>query len=257
MTQRFSWIPTYRQSGIYPDVLFEVTDGDGEDDNEGGIDANTGLILHCNTDTSFHDSSPSGHTVLGYGGAAIDTSEKKFGTGSLRTGYGSYLNVPAHDDWAFGTDDFTIDFWVNFDTLPSTNTFSPAVSVYERNDRDWWTARLWNLWGQYYWYFQYWDGTSYPLWCGSAARPLSTDTWYHVAFVRDGGTMYVFENGSQVGVASVSADASVPLLNLPLSIGEMGYYHNGWFDEVRVSKGIARWTKDFTPADSEYVEEND
>ena len=32
----------------------------------------------------------------------------------------------------------------------------------------------------------------------------------------------------------------------------MGYFFNGYLDELRISKGIARWTSDFTPPSSPY-----
>jgi hypothetical protein len=43
--------------------------------------------------------------------------------------------------------------------------------------------------------------------------------------------------------------------NAPVTVASLGPYivlRNVWFDEVRISRGVARWTSDFTPPDREY-----
>ena len=89
-------------------------------------DINTKLLLHLDgtdnstTDADFIDSSASSHTVTQEGDAKLENTEKQFGeTSAYFDGTGDYLSVPDSDDWEFGSGDFTIDFWVNFSTLPN------------------------------------------------------------------------------------------------------------------------------------------
>ena len=236
-TQVFNWTPSYQQAGTYENVYFETAEVIGWQSEN---DEDTKLALHCtgiNGSKVLIDSSPSNHAVTTYGDAKIDTSTKVFGTGSLKLdGSGDYLTVPDHTDWNFGDGDFTTDFWIRFNALPATNTPSDIVSIFDSSS-SWWSARLWNLSGKYYWWFQYWNGVSYPVQVGSSARTISTNTWYHVAFVRSGNTMYVFENGTQVGTSSVTG-GSIPDMTSAISIGKLGPYTsylNGHMDEIRIT----------------------
>jgi hypothetical protein len=90
----------------------------------------------------------------------------------------------------------------------------------------------------------------------SANVTLTTDAWSHIALVRSGSaswTLYV--NGSSV--ATSTENASVPDYAANLYVGRyqpaaIGYV-NGWIDELRVSKGVARWTSNFIPPTAEYA----
>jgi hypothetical protein len=79
---------------------------------EGGSDQYTSLLLHCDTATpNWVDSSNNTHTVTAHGAAALNTTTKKFGDGSVyMPATGDYLSVPAHSSLAFGSGDFTVGF---------------------------------------------------------------------------------------------------------------------------------------------------
>lgn len=83
-----------------------------------------------------------------------------------------------------------------------------------------------------------------------------TDTnWHHFAGVRSGDTLYLFLDGVNEGTVDV---AGYTFINSPykMAIGKLGEYGgdhaNGWIDEFRFSKGIARWTDNFIPPIAEY-----
>jgi hypothetical protein len=89
----------------------------------------------------------------------------------------------------------------------------------------------------------------------------SKDTWYHIAIVRYGtgiNNVYAFVNGVSQTLTwhnSLAAAASMPDVGAVLTIGGSAYGGdslNGWIDEVRISKGIARWTANFTAPTSAY-----
>lgn len=189
-------------------------------------------------------------TVTAYGNARISTAQSKFGGASgLFDGNGDYLSTPASGDWYFGTGDFTIDFWVRFNALPGNMA---VVSTWSGSVTGWHIEAVPN----YYWRFESWVNNAPQFYFGSNQLSAWTiGTWYHVALVRSGNTWTWYQNGTPIG--STSNPVSVPDSTSPLWIGEnenwRGRYLNGWLDELRISKGIARWTSAFTPLTSAYT----
>jgi hypothetical protein len=189
-------------------------------------------------------------------GASIDTSQSKFGgaSGKFVASSHQYLSLADSNDWYFGTGAFTIDFWVYFNSLASGGhcIYSQFVD-----------------WHNYFWlYFsqgstQYWIvsenvGGSTKIYL-QFQTTVSTGQWYHVALVRqniqNGWSMY--QGGTQIGSAQNNSNA-ISDSSGSVYIGEMGgsYYFDGWLDEYRVSKGIARWTSNFTPPTAPYSRDN-
>ncbi len=224
-----------------------------------GIDEYTKLMLHMDgTDgsTMFTDSSPSGHVVTAHGNAQIDTAQSKFGGASgLFGGNGDYLTVPDSDDWNFGTGYFTIDCWFRLNALPTPG--SCIYSQYLDSDNRI-QILVWSISGTYRIYFIIRSaGTS--LINQSREYAFSTGIWYHIAIVRNGNVGYLFLNGVKQGADINFSGVTVPDLAASLFIGQQGegsWYFSGWMDEYRVSKGIARWTNDFTPPTKAYSENN-
>ena len=94
-------------------------------------------------------------------------------------------------------------------------------------------------------------------------RVRSTSTvndgaWHHIAYVRDRAQQkaYIFIDGIKAGERNLSNSVSVNQIANVLGVGIQGAYtgtlFNGYIDEVRVSKGVARWTEDFTPPATPY-----
>jgi len=218
---------------------------------QSGIDAETKLMLHADgadTSTSFIDSELTPKTVTATGNAQIDTAQSKFGGASaLFDGTGDYLNVSDSDDWNFGTGNFTIDTWVRFNTIKVGDN---AIISQQTNGTNFMQFYLWNNAGNNYWTILGYDKEITIL-----LQPLSsvaTNTWYHIAFVRSGNTFYIFQNGTLVGSTT---DASgfqdyTGKLTLGRNIGTDDF--DGWIDELRITKGIARWTANFTPPTTAY-----
>jgi hypothetical protein len=99
------------------------------------------------------------------------------------------------------------------------------------------------------------------LYVNKTISAISTGAWHHIALVRNGtGTncIRIYIDGTSVGDLTLVAGAwngAVPDLAATAVIGadtENLYYTNGYIDEFRISKGIARWTANFTPPTSEY-----
>ena len=94
---------------------------------DASVGAQTVLLLHCDgTDasTTFTDSSSPAKTVTAVGDAQLDTAQFKFGTASgLFDGTGDELTVTDHADFDFGTGDFTIEFFVRFNSVTGVQGF--------------------------------------------------------------------------------------------------------------------------------------
>ena len=221
-----------------------------------GIDSYAKLVLHCDgadASTTFTDDGTTGHTVTANGDAQIDTAQQKFGTGSgLFDGTGDYLSVPDHADWDFAAGDFTVDFWVRFNSVAANCTFAGQSTG--GTDRAWsiqWTTS--NLL-----FFQYStaaSGGSANANAWSFAWTPSTATWYHVAVVRNGADLKAFIDGTQIGITQNISTDTIRDSAVELRIGvrnDAGSPLNGWLDELRISKGIARWTANFTPPTEAY-----
>jgi len=196
------------------------------------------------------------HTVTANGNAQIDTAQSKFGGASgLFDGTGDYLSIPDSDDWYFGAGAFTIDFWVRSNALPATSGMQMIVCHYQ-DASNYWFFGLYNSAGAYQWQFGNKAGDSFNILVTKNSPGLSTDAWYHIALVRNGNSWMIFQGGTQVGTTDTDSDAVSGFTN-NLQIGYFSatnpYYLNGWLDEFRVSKGVARWTSNFTPPTSAYA----
>ncbi|MBM3245756.1 MAG: LamG domain-containing protein [Candidatus Omnitrophica bacterium] len=213
-----------------------------------GNDIYTKLLLHfngVNGSTSFVDSSFSSHSVTPNGDAQIDTAQSKFGGASgLFDGNGDFLTLDDHADWAFENGDFTIDFWMEFKSLaPSPYLYYQRINDTNRFQVDITATNLVQL-------SIVNNGTTVAFLRG--ITPLQVYAWYHFAIVRNGDTISLYLNG----VLESSVASALACNDLPAPVYIAGYVlggdFNGWLDEFRVSKGIARWNSNFTPPTEEY-----
>ena len=170
------------------------------------------------------------------GNAQIDTTTKKFGTGSLEfDGTGDWLLVPDSPDQRLGTGNFTIECWLYLSAtgtargvvgkgtsttgwLLSTNTSNAVVFTY---------------------------GTSTITSTGT----LSGTTWYHIAVVREGtGTNQtkIYIGGTNDGTGTVSTDFTQTNAAYVGANRTGADPMNGYIDDLRITKGVARYTANFT-----------
>jgi hypothetical protein len=234
-----------------------AADGGVAQVGNGGIDSDVVLLLHMDGDSgssTFTDSSTNTHTVTSTD-AVVDVGTKKFGTGSGYFDGSSYLSISdddgGSDHFYMGTDLWTIDFWVN-----CHSQVDPYLEL-----------------------FRHWDdadnlviGRIYPtgkvslfIHAGAAAHS-SFDTatttvglseWAHIAFIRGWGDV---DNQWAITINGKVAATSTTMQNWPdlaadFCIGGPDRYHTGYIDEFRVTKGLARWTDDFTPPSRPYTDE--
>jgi hypothetical protein len=83
----------------------------------------------------------------------------------------------------------------------------------------------------------------------STAFTASTGTWYYVTAVRSSGTMYLFVNGVSGSLGGSGSFNGYNLGQGGLSIGGFSTprYLTGYIQDLRLTKGVARYTATFTP----------
>lgn len=216
------------------ELSFETTSGD----------ADTKLLLHCegaDASTTFTDSSTSAHTITAGGNVQVDTDQFKFGSASAKfDGAGDFLKVPSHTDFAIGTNDFTIDFWVKFQTFATSEMF-----VWGTSDT---SLRFnWNVSG----------GGRLDVFVGGTAGSspnftTATDTWYHVAVTRESGTARLFINGDLKDTWSAAGSIAQADVRFGTYHDESTFSLHGWMDEIRILNGTAVWNASFSPSSDPY-----
>jgi len=179
------------------------------------------------------------------GNAQISTAQYKFPPSSMAfDGTGSppdYLPVipPVSDFYAFGTGDFTFELWLY------TTTVSPAYQAV-------WDARTADpSLGSHF----VLNSGKPTWWLNGASRiqgasALSINTWYHIAVARSGTSTKMFVGGTQVGSTYTDSNTyisrTVPRIGASFDTTPVNPFY-GYIQDLRVTKGYARYTANFTP----------
>lgn len=208
------------------------------------------LLAHCNTETAntWVNSCPRGNTITDVG-ASLDTGTKKFGAGSAQTNsVNARLDSASHADYAFGTNDWCVEWWMRPFTLTlDFNSIKVHFSMLNSIGA--------NAWAPYV----YTDNTNGNLkvWLNGAVRidggdVLAATSWQHIAVARVSGTTRLFYNGTQVGADF--ADTNTYVQN-PVKIGCA--YNNGGaslgnWDEIRITNGKGRYSANFDPPSRQF-----
>jgi hypothetical protein len=208
------------------------------------------LLLHgngTNGSTVITDSSGSPKTVTAVGNAQISTAiADPFGstTGVLAfDGTGDYLTgtTSQADDFNL-PGDFTIESWIYLNSTSGTQTIAGKWAT-----------------GQQAWIFQT-TNTSLLIATGnsgtfstlsSASTTWAPSTWYHVGATRSGSNIRLFRNGVLIGTNPNTANATSANTTSVIYVGmnQDGSQQllNGYIDDLRITKGVARYTANFTP----------
>lgn len=206
--------------------------------------ANVTLLLHCdgaNGATTLTDSGPLGLTSTLSGSAQLATSQKKFGASSLTPGNGEVSFTSALP--GFGTSDFTIELQAYFitasgaaqpglfqlDTGGGYNAASYSSTLAVLCDG----GSAWTVYGA--------GGTHF------SGVAIATGVWHHVALERYDGTLKLYVNGAEVLSVADSFNYYLGGGGVIGSYYSSGYSLDGYIDEFRITKGIARYQGPFTP----------
>jgi hypothetical protein len=210
-------------------------------------DANTELL--CNfTNAGIFDQTGKNNLET-VGNAQIDTTTKKYGTGSMEfDGTGDYLQFladPNAENFNLGTGDFTVEFWY-YEPIGASagcmiDTRRAATSGLGVRIRSVTTGSK----------IEFEAGPT----INSNNNAHVQGVWQHVAGVRYAGTMYLYINGVQQTATAANTT------NLTDSTCRIGIYVNGlqpftgYIDDLRITKGVARYTSAFTPPTAPFLDQ--
>ena len=211
------------------------------------------LLLTCegsNGSTTVTDSSNTNASITCIGSAQISTAQSKFGSSSLATASGD-ISISTTNIFNFGTLDFTVEFWFYRTGLGSQNSFLVDVRPNGSSPAD--TFLIYMA-----------SGTTAPRYhiSGSdritSSINLGTNAWTHIAVVRNSGTTTLYMDGVSGGSYSDSTnyvDTGGATLGFwaGSSTSYSDYTTPGFFDDFRVTKGVARYTSNFTPPTSTHL----
>lgn len=196
------------------------------------------LLLHmdgADGGIMFTDSSSGPKAVTAVGQAKISTAQSKWGGASgYFNGGTSAVKTPYHDAFSFGAGDFTVEAWV-WQGAPITQW----REIFMINAKDGLNVMLF-------------DGqlavgrelTNIDL---MAPTAISQNAWHHIAVARSAGVCRGFVDGAQVFSGAYAFDFSQVGV---VSVGGKSDGSNalsGYIDDLRITKGVARYTANFTP----------
>ena len=194
------------------------------------------LLLHgdgANGSTTITDSSPSPKTTTAQSNVSLSSTQSKFGGTSIACSDTSSIRYS--DFEALGAGDWTAelfayrtagtDFLSLLDTRNS-DTNSEGLLVYLSSSN----------------VTVYWSGN-----IRLTGTPLALNQWVHIALTKSGSTVRLFQNGTlqatttQAFAGTSTSTRITSVFNTP----NWGFF--GFIDEVRITKGVARYTANFTP----------
>jgi hypothetical protein len=213
----------------------------------GTINVTESAKFLLNPETSISDLSQSSEITC-FGDAATSTTQVKFaGTKSIYLdGTGDYVQISnVKDSWISGyAKDYTIEFWwyptnVSVGTYQEILTAGTGFQLYIFNGGGLSLAISD-------------DNTTPYFWGPTEFHTMVNNTWQHLAFVRNGNVYTIYVDG-----VSKTTTTDTDLINTgtdPLQLGIYGgslYPAVGYFQDLRVTKGLARYTSGFTPPTAE------
>ena len=189
--------------------------------------------------------------------AKVSTSVVKYGTGSMYfNGTTDYLTTLYNPNLTFGTGNFTIECWINLTTTATTqrriiglgdgaNGSGPVNCS--------WELKYFGSEGSNQIAFYRYDGTEYVY--TTVGATINAGQWYHIAVVRNSGTLAIYVNGTAYYSAANSLNFTLYNTNnfyvgLAYYGPAAGYggprYFGGYIDDIRISQ-TARYTTTFIP----------
>lgn len=212
---------------------------------------NVSLLCHfdgTNGSTTITDNSTSAHTIVAHDGAALSTLQFKYGTAALRTTAApQYVSVSASTGFSF-PGDYTIEFWL----YPTSVSAANSIMV-EHFDQG--TGVVSGFWSVQINPSQVDAGIRYVWGTGvgttsaaiSQVSAITVNTWNFVAITQNAGSVQIWINGAASGAAKTNATDLTINYALDIAGRESASPMLGWMDDLRITKGVARYTTNFTP----------
>jgi hypothetical protein len=183
------------------------------------------------------------------GNARVINGIKKYGTGAMYfDGTGDYLTTYEPVIFDVGSGNFTLEAWL----YPTA--YGGFFAKNQASDHRWMKVDV-NGSGTITLYVTT-SGSSWDTVTSSSSGVWVLNTWWHFALVRSGTSFKVYKNGTEIISATVSGSvynvAGDPFILGATSLPGFLYQQlfTGYIDDLRITKGVARYTSNFTPPTS-------
>lgn len=181
-----------------------------------------------------------GNTWVAQGGMQLSYTDPKFGSGCAYSdgSYNSNLHMTSPIPKLLD-DDFCIEMfykpvnnntWYSFfNTYGVGNTAERNLTINNSNGKL--TANLTTITGN---------------------NDFTLNKWHHIAYTRQGNTLRLFLDGVLVGSGNTAESIRTDAIYIGLQPYSLDWAVPGFYDELRITKGVARYTANFTPPDAPF-----
>jgi hypothetical protein len=205
------------------------------------------LVGSANDISNQINSGSTAKTVTATNAVASSNASNFYGGSFAFDGTGDYLTVTDNVDTRFGTGDFTVEYWIYYNSISGNPT--PFDKGYTGSGL---SANGWII------------QNAAAIWYGGGSAKVTspytdvTGKWYHYAFVRNSGTLTMYRDGVSVISGSDSTDYTYAVdLGIGANIRAGGGFSqfqgaiNGYIQDFRIYKGLAKYTQNFIPASTD------
>ena len=200
----------------------------------------TGMDIHLKgTESSIIDKTQNKTILTLEGNTTGSTTQVKFANSKSIYVDGSGDNVTI-TDLEMGSADLTFELWMYQDVAQSAS-YRGILSASSYTDNNPFTLYTHNS------TLQLWLNQMDPS--PSASGPFTAFTWHHVAIVRNSGTWTLYIDGISVGTSTTGGTYNFTN-TIDFLLGQRtggSYDWKGYLQDVRFTKGVARYTANFTP----------
>jgi hypothetical protein len=184
------------------------------------------------------------------GSCEVDTAVKKYGTGSIKFDGDNDELVNSNGDGShvfhIADADFTVELWANA-SAAGTNVFIGNGIVSSAANSNWWIETVGGVLKVYIS-----NGSSYTI-ISDTVSWSSYSGFVHIAWVNYNGTSSLYINGTSKASATTPSTNDAMANELFIGGMENSFEINGNLDDIRITKGVARYTADFTPPTEELL----
>ena len=193
-------------------------------------------------DVSNQINSGTTEKVMTVSGATANTASNFYGGSHKFVASSSQqITTPGSSNFAFGTGDFCVECWYYNDTSGGGTSYNQLVGNIESSASGFWRIGSVFGGGNEFW-FTYTNGNYNDV---RTSININDGRWHHLAATRQSGTLRLFVDGVVHATATVTHNfSSTATLRMMYSVQAPGYA-NGYLQDVRVFKGVAKYTENF------------
>lgn len=199
--------------------------------------ANVSSLCHyagTNNSTTVTDQI-AGTTWTLVGNTKISTTQSLFGGTSLFMDDNDTITSNSDSRFTMGTGDFTWEFSVWIDPATFTSVQSNLLEITSGTSLA----------------IYYSSNLTLRLFANGSDRitggPLVTNAWNRVAISRVSGTTRLFLGGTSLGTYADANNYSGTAIRMNVGNVGAGVAQNHYFDELRITKGVGRYSSNYTP----------